>query len=1188
LVGSKPRPFLLDLLGVLLTNAATCACETATQFGWYNCAVPARPDRLTVTLSTIRLQLIGTPALYVAGRAPHRLERHDAALLAIVILSGPQPRKSLAELVWSDPSIQDPRSNLRQRLIKLRQVGGTDVLVGTTTIALADRVDHDLGAMLGDPSVERPLPSGDLLAGLDFASAPRLRRWVDEARERCRARRRAGFERRVLGLEAAGRVAEAIDEGWRWQASDFQAEQPYLVLARLHYIRGDHAGARHVLEFCLQMLREVSRPPSRQLKELDALVHHMDAGLVPRTEAVPLALLRPPRTIARTALLTQLEAAWLEADPVVIEGEAGVGKSRAVAEFVKRDANRVLIVARAVDRHRPYSLLCEVLAELRRRWAVTVDEPTAVELARIDDAYGEPAQGEFLPSKVLEAVARLFRSWQRCGLEGLVIENAHWVASASLEALLWLHERLREPQLRLVLTARDLSEISLLADRVAMAGGRTTRVLVPPLGANDSKDLIVSLLLPGMSDGRALAWATVLGPLAAGNPMHLLELLIAIWRVHGESAFGSNRPPLEGVEDLGGLHRLLEQRLGALGPDARHLAEFAALAGSHLSIDLLTEALDKRDPLDIRQAWAELEARGIFSRAEPAFQHELLRERVLASIPEPIARAVRGRIALAAEKLMFPPSQVAEHWFAAQQYRRAGDAYRRAAEAAGQVHRRAEEREIWDLAAHCFDLEGAGADAHDARRFAFDAALLTLPIGQAEERARELERHARSDAQRLAAAIAVLEVHTTRRDVPAALAESERVVALVERVRPDSPSQDARRLLRGMLLRGSVLALAGRSADAVECVEALQPWVEDGPDPRMALDWHQTRGITYAHAGRNAEAAEALERAAVLAVGLNDVSVGLVTDNWLAQVLARRGRHDAAAIVAARCETAYHLVGQSGSVAYWIVVATIGLLACRRGRYREGIERLSGAITALGAAGATQFACTCREHLARAYLQLGDPGLATAALGTWPPDLYQGRLSRALIELEIARERGCDIGADVESAAMWLDTASFMERTGFTLLRATIETSARALDVVANVLESVEDRGLESVAASALTIRVRAERTLGQTLTAAASAAELLRMLETYRPIGVYVIEAYLECFWALEAAGRSADARSALSGAGAWLIGAWPQVPEDLRESFVTRNRANRMLLEIDAVRGGTLSAALRSGEVERTTAPQ
>ena len=70
-----------------------------------------------------RLQLLGAPALEIAGRPCVLAVRKAWALLALLALDGSATRARLAGLLWPDVDEAAARRNLRRELHRLRAAG---------------------------------------------------------------------------------------------------------------------------------------------------------------------------------------------------------------------------------------------------------------------------------------------------------------------------------------------------------------------------------------------------------------------------------------------------------------------------------------------------------------------------------------------------------------------------------------------------------------------------------------------------------------------------------------------------------------------------------------------------------------------------------------------------------------------------------------------------------------------------------------------------------------------------------------------------------------------------------------------------------------------------------------------------------------------------------------------------------
>ena len=140
---------------------------------------PVQPPR--------QLRLAAAPHVVDADGNAVALAARDAALLAWLALEGPTPRARLAQLLWPDSDADAARNALRQRLFQLRKSLGLDAVVGSTTLALAAGLSHDLedaDSVLGDTA---PVVAGEFAAWLESSATaaagacinrwPSWRRW---------------------------------------------------------------------------------------------------------------------------------------------------------------------------------------------------------------------------------------------------------------------------------------------------------------------------------------------------------------------------------------------------------------------------------------------------------------------------------------------------------------------------------------------------------------------------------------------------------------------------------------------------------------------------------------------------------------------------------------------------------------------------------------------------------------------------------------------------------------------------------------------------------------------------------------------------------------------------------------------------------------------------------------------------
>ena len=187
-------------------------------------SVSVRSDRVSI-------RLFGNAHLMVAEQDVIKLERHDAALLCMLAVDGPQAREKVARWLW--PGLPDgkARSALRQRLYRLRRVSGRNLLHGDDPIRLAGGIEVDI-LWLRHEDEGDAVPHADvLLEGLDFTDLQDVDHWLSQARETTTRQLHAMLGRLADDLERRGCLAEALPYAQRLVRLDDLVEPSHRRLA---------------------------------------------------------------------------------------------------------------------------------------------------------------------------------------------------------------------------------------------------------------------------------------------------------------------------------------------------------------------------------------------------------------------------------------------------------------------------------------------------------------------------------------------------------------------------------------------------------------------------------------------------------------------------------------------------------------------------------------------------------------------------------------------------------------------------------------------------------------------------------------------------------------------------------------------------------------------------------------------
>jgi DNA-binding CsgD family transcriptional regulator/tetratricopeptide (TPR) repeat protein len=394
------------------------------------------------------------------------------------------------------------------------------------------------------------------------------------------------------------------------------------------------------------------------------------------------SVVSPPEFVGRVGELAVLAEALASPPAVVlIEGEAGIGKSRLVREFwASSRAPRLVAVAACPPLREPYTL-GPVVDALRR---VAVDGPAGLGLSDLAGVL-RPLFPEWAgdlpaaPEPAEDATAarhRLFRALTELlgclGVAVLAVEDVHWADDATLEFLLFLLS-CQPPPVSLVVSYRpeDVPAGSLLLRLSSRLPSGTTqaRVVVGPLDMAETASMVSSMLCgERLSDEfAAFVYERTDGvPLAVEESVRLMLDRADVAR----AGDGWIRRHLTDIDVPPTVRDAVLERTRRLGEHAQVVLRAAAVFGD--PVGEATLAAVSGLPAD--QTVAGLAgglACGLLQEGERglvSFRHVLAAKAVYEDFPGPQRRAMHLRAGRVLENVSPPPvAQLAHH------FRRAGD-----------------------------------------------------------------------------------------------------------------------------------------------------------------------------------------------------------------------------------------------------------------------------------------------------------------------------------------------------------------------------------------------------------------------------------------------------------------------------------------------------------------------------------
>jgi DNA-binding SARP family transcriptional activator len=1162
---------------------------------------PAAPASTTSAAAPeATLCLLGAPCLVLGGRRVP-LSAKDAALLALAALAGPIRGERVAALLWPAATTSQAETSLRQRLYRLRRERGAPLVTGGAMLQLAADVDTDLPVALQRLAADEHAALESLLGDFDYDALPELADWVRGQRQRWREQCEAALASAASECEKAGAVARGLVFAQRLVDANPLAEHAQRRLMRLHYLRGDRAAAIAAFEQFEQRLKhELGARPSAETIELLATVERGASTLPARRAVTPASLMHPPRLVGRATELQALQRAWAAQHVFLLLGEAGIGKSRLLQEFLRDQPGVLAVQARQGDANLPYALLARLLRALlaapalKAALASVLQPSPAPALAAPSTPGLSPAPGAerraqlalvlpelgaavavagaAQPLLLQRAAEALLADAMAAGLSALCIDDLHFADGASLECLqvLSLGEALATLRWGLAQRPAETSPALHTWREALVDAQRLETVVLPTLSQPQLAELVECIGLPELEP---VALAAALLRHTGGNPMFALETLkdMVLSGTAGSGAGaaagagGANGPAIPGAPASAGVATrlpqpatvgaLVERRLAQLSPAALKLARVAALAGADFHVELAAAVLDAH-PLDIAEPWRELEAAQVLR--DSRFAHDLIEEAARASVPQPIARLLHQRIARHLQASGAPAAALAPHWAGAQAWLPAAQAHAAAARLAQAASQRAHEVEHWQSAAAAFDRAGDSGRAFEARCDSVPALIVVRGVAHARGVIDALLAAARTPAQHAAALTARATAALMAADPVAGIAAATAAGALARGLDSPWPAFEAARL------HAVGLALGGRAAEGLAVIEPYQALVEGEGTPEQRSHFWADYAYVLNTARRLRDTAVALQQAIGLAQSLGDLAELATLTSNLATVKGNLGECGPALALARQALALQAQVGSADGPTGAVVQTYVGLYCGMAGQYAEALQHFDAALACFARDAQAVWTAVAANHKAQLLLDLGQFARARQALEHPPAPVDHVRARSATIAARISRAQGQSGQPELQTALALLGPGADPLVRMHTLIENALApetaTQPQAFDEVLAMALQLEFAG---VAMKVRLLRAQAQARAGQAPAAAVAMRELVALLPRVQPADMTLGQAWWLAAQVFDASGDGDQALMALAHGAQWVRRvALPQVPEDFRESFLQRNPSNRALL--------------------------
>ncbi len=653
----------------------------------------------------IKVSLLGPPRVERDGELVAFETRKAVALLAHLTLTDrPRPRDALADLLWPGSDPERARGALRRTLSALRGAIGPELIEATrdhVRLIKGSRLAVDVDqfrVLRADGDLERAVDlfRGDFLEGFGVRDAPDFEDWAQIEGDGLRRELVVVLGDLVDSRQTAGDTLGALRSAQRWLAVDPLHESAHRALMMLYAATGDRTAAVVQYRECVRTLsRELGVPPLSETTELYEAISR-GSYIVSAPAAAsgsapgPESLVSP--FVGRCADLRSLRSAHksiaTDGHVILVEGEAGIGKTRLVEELLSqlRDDGARVLVGRAYEDEGglAYAPVIEALRGRLREgddWLAGAGDRALGEAARLLPDLTAGRSGDTPPAldgpgaetRFLAGLWDTLSAAARGSVPGAwFIDDVQWGDQATLGLLSYGLRRSAGRPLLVVLTWRTPYDHPLRREVAAIArAGGGTALRLGRLG-EDAVEALVRAARPRERDPHVVRrlWEKT-----DGVPLLLVEYL--------RTLSGDDEWPLPVSA-----RELLRARLDPVSETGRQVLSGAAVLGRSFDLDTVRAVCGRTDEETVT-ALEEVVRRGLVGEAsrEYDFTHDSLRTVVYDQTSLARRRLLHGR---AAQVLGGPAAVVARHLHLAGRDREAAHAFREAGEQAREVFANAE------------------------------------------------------------------------------------------------------------------------------------------------------------------------------------------------------------------------------------------------------------------------------------------------------------------------------------------------------------------------------------------------------------------------------------------------------------------------------------------------------------------
>jgi DNA-binding SARP family transcriptional activator/Tfp pilus assembly protein PilF len=625
--------------------------------------------------SKAEFYVLGTPKIRIEGVSRRLPYRKITALLAyLAVTSRAHSRAALATLLWGDVDDRRANSSLRNALYVLRRDLGLDpcLIVGRHQVGLdlaqvwldVDRLKQAVREEAENASSLREalhLWRGPFLDGLFVTGAPEFNAWVSATRAKLERVYLEGCLALSQAYTRSKQWPEALEAAQRAVDLDPLYEAGHRQIMRIHLRQGKRSAALRQYERCRDSLgSELGVLPSTRTQTLHEQALAGEGQ--PARSATPTSNGQTQQVFVgrqreMAALNQHLETVQREGSSrlILVEGEAGVGKTRLVNEWLDTLDDAHILDSRCFEAEHsiPYHPWTDLLRTSmdRARWQrLDLPDLWLAELTHLLPELhtvfpGLPQAAALDPQLARGRLGEAIHQWLRClGQERcicLFLDDLQWMDRASLAVLGYLLRHGTGLRL-LIVGAQRRRETDPAWDRIQNLLMRDGLCRTMTLFRLPFSDVATIARQAGFRAADPDAFLKRLFRETEGNPLFVVEILQSLQDLEVDPSGEWPIPPtVKGV---------IQARLDRLTTPTRQMLTIAAVIGrsfEHTTLRAVTE-----QPVDqVLLALDEAIEAGLLAEREGRydFSHDQVRAVLFSCVSQARRRHLHHRVAEALE-----------------------------------------------------------------------------------------------------------------------------------------------------------------------------------------------------------------------------------------------------------------------------------------------------------------------------------------------------------------------------------------------------------------------------------------------------------------------------------------------------------------------------------------------------------